>query len=237
MCTNDGIGGLRGYAWGENVGWISFSCQNVPNTCASTGNYGVTIDPITGQFGGSAWGENIGWINFGHTQTGYRITTSAVTDGDVAFPTDLCPFDAGGPHVNTDGNNTALGLTGQDSLGDVCDPDDDGDGCNDLEEIGTVPDPDPGFEPHFGGDRDPLNYFDFFDVTGDKAVDVADTIQVLQRFGLPSSDATNRYDRGVGPAGQTYRSVEQDNGVDIGDAVASLQAFGHNCAAAPMLGP
>jgi hypothetical protein len=234
---NNGVGELRGYAWGENVGWISFSCQNVPATCDSTGNYGVTINPTTGQFSGFAWGENIGWINFGHGEAAARVVTGAVNDGDPAFPTDLCPFDAGGPHVNTDGNNTALGLTGQDALGDICDPDDDGDGCHDLEEIGTVPDPDPGLEPQFGGDRDPLNYFDFFDVTGDKAVDVADTIQILNRFGQPSNVSTNRYDRAVGPPGQGYRAVEENDGIDIGDAVANLQSFGHNCAAAPMLGP
>jgi hypothetical protein len=234
---NNGIGALRGYAWGENVGWVSFSCQNVPATCGSTGNYGVTINPVSGEFSGYAWGENIGWINFGHSGTANRVVTGAVNDGDAAYPDDLCPFDGGGPHVNTDGNNTALGLPGQDALGDICDPDDDGDGCHDLEETGDVPDPDPGVEPQFGGDRNPLNYFDFYNVTGDKAIDVADVVAILGLFGQAPAVANNKFDRAQGPPGFAYRTVEANNGIDIVDAVANLQSFGHNCAAAPMLGP
>ncbi len=80
--TNDGAGNLAGYAWGENAGWISFSCQNNPGTCASTGNYGVSIGPITGVFMGQAWGENIGWITFSDTApVAYQVQTSDA-DGD-----------------------------------------------------------------------------------------------------------------------------------------------------------
>jgi hypothetical protein len=209
----------------------------VPATCASTGNYGVTIDPITGQFSGSAWGENIGWINFSHNQAGFRVVTGAVNDGDgIANAGDNCPFDNNPAQTNTDGNNTTLGLPGQDSIGDACDPDDDGDGCNDLEETGAVPDPDPEVEPQFGGDRNPLVVWDFFDVTGDRAIDVADVIAVLGHFGEGPTLANNKFDRAKGPAGHLWRNVEANNGIDVADALANLQSFGHTCVAAPILG-
>jgi hypothetical protein len=49
-------------AWAENAGWISFSCETT-SSCA-TASYGVTIDPVSGEFAGRAWGENVGWISF-----------------------------------------------------------------------------------------------------------------------------------------------------------------------------
>jgi len=73
--TNDGNGTLAGYAWSENAGWISFSCTNDADNCA-TKNYGVTIDPNTGEFSGFAWGENVGWISFRSTgAVAFGVTT------------------------------------------------------------------------------------------------------------------------------------------------------------------
>ncbi|MEK7647105.1 MAG: myxococcus cysteine-rich repeat containing protein [Patescibacteria group bacterium] len=54
---------LRGYAWSDNVGWLSFSCENT-SYCA-TSNYGVVID-ASGVLSGYAWSDNIGWVSF-HT--------------------------------------------------------------------------------------------------------------------------------------------------------------------------
>jgi len=52
---------LSGYAWSENIGWISFNCTN-QGSCG-TADYGVTIEQ-SGKFSGYAWSENIGWIDF-----------------------------------------------------------------------------------------------------------------------------------------------------------------------------
>lgn len=52
---------IVGYAWSENIGWISFNCLN-ENVCASS-NYGVTED-ADGNLSGYAWSEHIGWISF-----------------------------------------------------------------------------------------------------------------------------------------------------------------------------
>lgn len=60
----DSGGNVSGWAWSENIGWISFNCEN-QGSCG-TSNYGVNIDP-SGKFSGYAWSENIGWISFNET--------------------------------------------------------------------------------------------------------------------------------------------------------------------------
>ncbi|MDD5071731.1 MAG: PKD domain-containing protein [Patescibacteria group bacterium] len=64
----EGGNNVAGYAWSENIGWISFNCSN--NNSCLTVDYGVNIDPITGNFSGHAWSENIGWISFNRGDTG-----------------------------------------------------------------------------------------------------------------------------------------------------------------------
>jgi len=53
-----------GWAWSENIGWISF---NNNTTGGESVNYGVNIgsDRI---FSGYAWSENIGWISFNQAE-------------------------------------------------------------------------------------------------------------------------------------------------------------------------
>ncbi|MCP6718328.1 MAG: PKD domain-containing protein [Patescibacteria group bacterium] len=60
--TNDNV---SGWAWSENIGWISFNCNNpeLPQPRCSP-NYGVKVSTSTGDFSGYAWSENIGWISF-----------------------------------------------------------------------------------------------------------------------------------------------------------------------------
>lgn len=56
---------VSGYAWSENFGWVSFNCTNEAS-CGSV-NYGVSVNPGTGDFSGYAWSSNLGWIDFGPT--------------------------------------------------------------------------------------------------------------------------------------------------------------------------
>lgn len=56
---------VSGWAWSENIGWISFN--NTSGGGAT--NYGVNIAP-DGVFSGYAWSENIGWISFNRSDTG-----------------------------------------------------------------------------------------------------------------------------------------------------------------------
>ena len=76
---NDGAGNLSGFAWGENIGWVSFSCNNT-SSCGTVG-YGVTID-TDGALDGYAWAENIGWINFAITNN--YVVACKVTFDDLA---------------------------------------------------------------------------------------------------------------------------------------------------------
>jgi hypothetical protein len=65
---------LFGYAWSDNIGWISFNCANT-GSCA-TSNYKVTLDTATQSLSGYAWSENIGWIKFQGTKGSYTAPVS-----------------------------------------------------------------------------------------------------------------------------------------------------------------
>lgn len=56
---------LSGYAWSDNIGWISFNCTNTA-TCGAS-DYGVNVNTISGNMSGYAWSDNIGWISFNET--------------------------------------------------------------------------------------------------------------------------------------------------------------------------
>ncbi len=59
---------LNGFVWAENIGWISFG-NGIPTDGVHYANingadFGVNINPVTGDLFGLAWGENVGWIKF-----------------------------------------------------------------------------------------------------------------------------------------------------------------------------
>ena len=55
--NHDGIGNLRGYAYGANIGWVAFE---------TTGN--PRLDLLSGALSGHAWGANVGWISLSNAQ-------------------------------------------------------------------------------------------------------------------------------------------------------------------------
>jgi hypothetical protein len=59
--NHDGLGNLRGYAWGANIGWISFESSGAP-----------TVSLRTGNLSGYVYSANCGWISlsnaFAHMQ-------------------------------------------------------------------------------------------------------------------------------------------------------------------------
>ncbi len=59
--SNDGNDNLSGWAYNDNIGWISFS--------STTPNYSVSIDSA-GNFYGWAWNDIIGWISFNCANSG-----------------------------------------------------------------------------------------------------------------------------------------------------------------------
>lgn len=74
---------VSGFAWSENIGWVSFNSSNCdpdnnglsnggagcPASGTAISNYGVNID-ASGILSGYAWSENIGWISFNRSDTG-----------------------------------------------------------------------------------------------------------------------------------------------------------------------
>ena len=52
---------VSGYAWSDNIGWISFNCTDT-SSCGTV-DYGVNI-ATDGDMSGYAWSDNIGWISF-----------------------------------------------------------------------------------------------------------------------------------------------------------------------------
>lgn len=54
---------LNGYAWSDNIGWVSFNCSN-NNSCADNGGVDYKVEIDSGYFEGFAWSDNIGWISF-----------------------------------------------------------------------------------------------------------------------------------------------------------------------------
>jgi hypothetical protein len=95
---------VSGWLWGENIGWISLTCENTASCEASTFGIrhdgtgrlagwawaenagwidfspvgaGVVIDPGTGELSGEAWGENIGWITFKSSGTFPHVVKTA----------------------------------------------------------------------------------------------------------------------------------------------------------------
>ncbi len=76
--ANAGTVNLNGYAWSENIGWLSFNSNNTVTASNPEENdgssYAVTMSTTTGSniatLGGNAWSENIGWVSFDRANTG-----------------------------------------------------------------------------------------------------------------------------------------------------------------------
>lgn len=83
--TNDSNGNLAGWAWNENIGWISFNSA----TGGGSISYSVTINPASGDFSGWAWNDVVGWISFNYTNPGaggsihYKTKTSSGSNADA----------------------------------------------------------------------------------------------------------------------------------------------------------
>ncbi|MDP1719101.1 MAG: hypothetical protein Q8L24_01610, partial [bacterium] len=73
--ANDSSGHLSGWAWNDNIGWISF-CGNADIGSGATGGcpaiptYQVKIDGVSGDFSGWAWNDVVGWISFNCSNAG-----------------------------------------------------------------------------------------------------------------------------------------------------------------------
>jgi len=69
--NQDGLGNLRGYAWGANIGWINFESTGAPK-----------VDLYTGKFSGYAWSANCGWISLSNAVA--DVQTDTIQRGALA---------------------------------------------------------------------------------------------------------------------------------------------------------
>ena len=99
------------------------------------------------------------------------------------------------------------------------DPDTDSDGCGDLQELGSA--------SASGGQRDPLNPWDFYDTNGDGLVDLPnDILGVILAFG--AYDVI--YDRGPSAGPNPWNMTAPDGVIDLpNDILGVIQQFGHSC--------
>ncbi len=105
----------------------------------------------------------------------------------------------------------------------------DADGCTNAEEYGAI--------ARFGGQRNPLNPWDFYDVDGDGTVNLVDDI--LAVIGAAGPDTGPAYqlalDRSPSAAGSPpWQQGPPDGTIDlVNDILGAVSQFGHRCAGPP----
>lgn len=135
--TNGTIDSTYKYAWGENIGWINFGCDNCDVSVTDAGlsgyalsetvgwiNLGDVVNDGEGNLSGYAWGENAGWVKFDPTNGGVVINSSGefsgsalgenigwiIFGGDYKVKTDWRPQNAR-PACNNSGDDDGDGKT------------------------------------------------------------------------------------------------------------------------------
>ena len=90
-----------------------------------------------------------------------------------------------------------------------------------------------GADPLLGGDRNPADPWDFYDVTGDRRIDLNDTLLILEHFGhAHDGDVLDPLlDRYAPDLAKPYRTASSTDGlgIDLTDALTNLASFGHDC--------
>jgi hypothetical protein len=141
------------------------------------------------------------------------------------------------------------GDTDGDTIPNSDDPNDDNDGCTDVQEATSI--------PSLGGLRNPHSYWDFYDTpagmppTRDKMVNIIDIAAVILRFGtvsdppltkeeafaqafVPPEDLTSyhaAFDRDSPIPGEDLWDLQPPDGaINIIDIAATVVQFGHTCA-------
>ena len=107
-------------------------------------------------------------------------------DDEISLGSDNCPNAYNPAQANSDGTNTSLGRAGQDSLGDACDADKDGDGYGAVQETGVTP------------PKSDLTYCAIMraDIDGDGVVSILDISSVATNFSqaVPPAPARQNQD-------------------------------------------
>jgi len=227
QCTGDA------FSYGSSGAWVN---QAIPNTDPGLGATDFLDTQRTMYF--LAPGQTSATAAALDAQTRAPLAFSAAvwspvsdSDGDgLNDPLDNCPSVANASQADGD----------TDQLGDACeavpygtnpaDADTDDDGCPDGREVRLLT-----FPPNRGGDRDPLDPWDFYDVTSSRSIGLSDTLLILTHFGhAPAGDALDdQLDRIAPLPAKPWRTAPSNDGVGLVDALVNLRSFGHDCSGAP----
>ncbi|MFA5936284.1 MAG: carboxypeptidase-like regulatory domain-containing protein [Candidatus Paceibacterota bacterium] len=90
------------YAWGENIGWLNFACDNC--------NVKITDDSLSGY----AWSTQFGWINLNPSTSGVKNNGEGVLSG-YAWSSNLGWIDFTGVSINTAGDFSGYATIKSDS--------------------------------------------------------------------------------------------------------------------------
>jgi hypothetical protein len=71
--NRDAQGNLRGYAYGANIGWVSFTTNGAPK-----------MDLLTGNFSGYAYSANCGWISLSNASAYVQSTVFSGNAGSAS---------------------------------------------------------------------------------------------------------------------------------------------------------
>lgn len=99
--NQDGLGNLRGYAWGANIGWLNFENMGAPS-----------VDLATGILSGYVWSANCGWISLSNAVA--YVQTDSLWPGQVAadgLPVAWLLANFGTTNVNPNADPTGKGMT------------------------------------------------------------------------------------------------------------------------------
>jgi hypothetical protein len=100
--NQDGLGNLSGYAWGANIGWITFEQT-----------YGQPkVNLRTGKLGGSVWSANCGWISLSNAMANVQTDTiraAALAPNGLPIAWLLANF--GTTNLNANADPTGKGMT------------------------------------------------------------------------------------------------------------------------------
>ena len=164
----------------------------------------------TGRYNGVS-GASVAWFFTDDGQPG-RADFMAIVIRDAGGNTVLAAVGS-----LTGGNHQAHGPQGPPR-------DTDADGCNDVAELGA--------EPAQGGQRDPLNPWDFYDTNGDGVIDLANDIFGVIIHYAPTGAAPYdvKFDRGPQIGATTWNMGPPDGVIDLpNDILGVIRQFGHNC--------
>lgn len=100
--TNGTIDRTSKYAWGENIGWINFGCDNC--------NVHITDTELSG----NAWSPQFGWINLNPSTSGIKNTDKGTLSG-FAWSSNLGWIDFSKVTINTSGEFSGYATLKSDS--------------------------------------------------------------------------------------------------------------------------